>query len=209
MPAESGAAEAASSNKTAPTPDGAFCVVTERTCGGFAESGALECGPLKFELLPLDQSPANQSPATVWATSLDGAPIVSSKRLLVAHVTDAANSGAIFDGPEARSWMEQGSTPALVRRGRAALTLTLANPVNGVNSVNPANGVTPVNGVNPVNPISPTIPPSLPRVFRLSPAGHRVAEIPAAFDAASGRLSFIADTGYDLASATFFYEIVR
>ena len=34
--------------------DGAFRVVTDCTCGGFAESGALECGPLRFEIAGRD-----------------------------------------------------------------------------------------------------------------------------------------------------------
>ena len=46
-------------------------------------------------------------------------------------------------------------------------------------------------------------------VYRLSSSGARLAEIPASFDPATRRLSFTADTGYDSASATFFYEIVR
>ena len=174
-----------------PTPDGAFRVVTPRTCGGFAESGALDCGALRFEIADGGGSggatPRSLSPAAVWATSLDGAPLAESRRILVAHVTDAANTGAVFDGPEARSWLEQGTTPALVRRGRAAVALQLAAAAGSGGGE----------------------PPGRCRVFRLAPTGARLAEIPASFDPATGRLFFTADTGYDSASATFFYEIVR
>ena len=189
-----------------PTPDGAFRVVTPRTCGGFAESGALDCGALRFEIADAGGSGGNASrslfPAAVWATSLDGAPLVESSRILVAHVTDAANTGAVFDGPEARSWLEQGATPALVRRGKAKIEMTWV----------------PCPGTKPAAPDSSpfTLHSSLrggdgiaATVYRLSSSGARLAEIPASFDPATGRLSFTADTGYNSASATFFYEIVR
>ena len=105
-----------------------------------------------------------------------------SSRILVAHVTDAANTGAVFDGPESRSWLEQGTTPPLVRRGKARIELVFESEDSGRKT---------------------------PAVFRLSPTGHRAAEVAFSFDAASGRLSFTADTGCDPNSATLFYEIVR
>ena len=168
---------------------GSFRVVTPCTCGGFAESGALDCGALRFEIADAGGSGA-QPPAVcaaVWATALDGAPLAESRRILVCHVTDAANSGAVFDGPEARSWIEQGATPALVRRGRAAVALQIAAAGGSGGGE----------------------PPGRCRVFRLSPTGARVADVPSSLDPATGRLSFTADTGYDSASATCFYEIVR
>jgi hypothetical protein len=100
----------------------------------------------------------------------------------VAHVTDAANTGAVFDGPEARSWLEQGTTPALVRRGKACIELVVESEDGGR---------------------------EVPTVFRLNPTGHRVAKVASSFDTSSGRLSFTADTAYDPASATLYYEIVR
>ena len=164
---------------------GAFRVTTPRTCGGFAESGALDCGALRFEIADAGGSggnaPRSLVPAAVWATSIDGAPLAESSRILVAHVTDAANSGAVFDGPESRSWLEQGVPPALVRRGTARIELALAGVGDGIAAT----------------------------VYRLSPTGHRIAEVPASLDTASGRLSFTADTGHDAGSATLFYEIVR
>ena len=175
---------------------GSFRVVTERTCGGFAESGALDCGALRFEIC----APALQSagiPAAVWATSLDGAPLAASSRILVCHVTDAANTDAVFDGPEARSWQEQGTTPALVRRGRADIELAL-HPCTGTNS----SLVTRHSSLRGGDNVAAT-------VFRLSPTGTRLAEVPSSVDSATGYLSFTADTGYDSTSATFFYEIIR
>ncbi|MBR4613036.1 MAG: hypothetical protein IKO40_10015, partial [Kiritimatiellae bacterium] len=180
----------------------------------------IDTGPLSFEIcapaMPMADSSSTFSrsfdpskpdaatpvAASVWVSSLDGAPIASSKRLLVAHVTDAANSGAVFDGPEARSWMEQGATPALVRRGRATITLALEPHGSLV-----AASSTVSQGFDSSKPVAATSVAAT--VFRLSPTGHRVAAVPASFDPVSGKLSFTADTGYDPASATFFYEIVR
>ena len=189
-----------------PTPDGAFRVVTPRTCGGFSESGALECGALRFEIAEEGGSgggaPRSLVPAAVWATSLDGAPLAESSRILVAHVTDAANTGAVFDGPEARSWLEQGATPALVRRGKAKIEMTWG-PCSETNpSAQDSSLFTLHSSLRGGDGVAAT-------VYRLAPTGARLAEIPASFDPATRRLSFIADTGYDSASATFFYEIVR
>jgi hypothetical protein len=174
----------------APSADGTFRVITPRTCGGFAESGTHTAGPLRFELLEVGRNGDSSAlrsgtvaPATIWASSLDGKPIATSSRILVAHLTDAANTGAVFDGPEARSWLEQGTTPALVRRGRADVTLAF-------------------------NGGAGEMPPSF-AVFRLSPIGRRVAEVKSIWHQDSGRLSFTADTGHDPKSATLFYEIVR
>ena len=46
-------------------------------------------------------------------------------------------------------------------------------------------------------------------VYRLSPAGRRVGEVSAAYDPATGRLSFTARTDCDPSTATYLYEIVR
>ncbi len=192
-----------------PVTNGSFRVVTPRTCGGFAESGALECGALCFELLPPPQegqeAASHQSvcPAAIWATSLDGAPLAESRRILVAHVTDAANTGAVFDGPEARSWIEQGTTPPLVRRGRAEIALAL----NGGPETAPNTGTQDDHGVLDTA-YQTTAAPEF-SVCPLSSTGERRVPIPASFDPASGILRFSADTGRDPSCATLFYEIVR
>ena len=51
-------------------------------------------------------------------------------------------------------------------------------------------------------------PPSF-EVFRLSPSGHRIAEVPSAYDPATGALRFTARTDYDPSAATLYYEITR
>ena len=195
---------------------GSFAVVTSRTAGGFAESGALECGPLTFDLaLPGE---AQNRPAAVWASSLDGAPLEESRRILVAHVTDARNTGAVFDTDAARTWQKQGRTPALVRRGRATISLTLAGGAKAATrgaeagtggagaGIGGAKAAT--RGAEAGTGGAGAEPPSF-AIYRLSPAGTRLAAIPAAFDPAAGTLRFAADTAYDPAAATLFYEIVR
>ena len=97
---------------------GAFAVATERTAGGFAPEGDLSAGPVAFAL--------DGAPAAVWATSVDGAPIASSSRLLVSHVTDSKNTGARFDDAGCRVWLDFGTTPVLARRGAASVSVAVA-----------------------------------------------------------------------------------
>ena len=192
---------------------GAFIVDTPRTAGGFAPSGALDAGPLRFEIAGRD-GPALQDSAVataVWASSLDGKPLAESSRILVSHVTDSKNTGARFDDPACRIWLDYGTTPALMRRGRAAIELKLAlctgTEPGAQNSSLP-------DGDNHSSLV--TRHSSLPggalgaaRVFRLSLSGHRIAEVPSTYDAETGKFSFTADTAYDPAAATLYYEIVR
>jgi hypothetical protein len=211
--------------------DGAFRVVTDRTCGGFAESGALECGPLRFEIVESQKSKVKNLSATnhlslvtrhsslrggasvaatVWASSLDGAPLATSRRILLAHVTDAANTGAVFDGPEAHSWMEQGTTPALARRGRAGVELRFDNRELRAGKAGNDGAAGAANDDGAPRQMTKSLQGAAsPAVFRLSLTGLRIAEVPSTFDPAASTLSFTADTGYDPACATFFYEIVR
>ncbi|MBR0057012.1 MAG: hypothetical protein IJP66_06750, partial [Kiritimatiellae bacterium] len=214
VPATSSSPAAIDSNRLQSTAidsnRGSFSVVTPRTCGGFAESGALSCGPLSFEIVEGQRSKAGSpdstdlstfqpfnpstvrggrtapaTSATVWVSSLDGEPLATSSRILVAHVTDARNSGAVFDDDAARTWQKQGKTPALVRRGRANIELTFGAADGAVAQ-----------------------PPSF-AVFRLTSTGARAGEVPATWDKAAGALRFTADTAYDTDAATLFYEIVR
>ena len=150
-------------------------------------------------------------PTAVWASSLDGKPIAASSRILVSHVTDSKNTGARFDDPACRIWLDYGTTPALMRRGRAAIELTLA-PCAGTGP-DAQNSSLP-DGDNHSSLV--TRHSSLPggalgaaRVFRLSLTGHRIAEVPSIYDAETGKLSFTADTAYDPDAATLYYEIVR
>jgi hypothetical protein len=87
----------------APT-DGVLTIDTPRSAGGFANAGkAIDA-------------------------SLDGAPIKSSKRLLVTHLTDLQNTGAQY-GEGARQTLEVfGGPPHLVLDGSAKVHVALDDP---------------------------------------------------------------------------------
>ncbi|MBP5542441.1 MAG: hypothetical protein ILM98_00075 [Kiritimatiellae bacterium] len=105
---------------------GAMTLVTPRTCGGFAESGSIDAGPLKVEILPLDQSSANPRPvpATVWVTSLDGAPVASSSRLLLVHLTDVQGDGREYADDTCTLLLKWGRN-CLIEVGEADVELRL------------------------------------------------------------------------------------
>ena len=158
--------------------------------------------------------------ATVWASSLDGEPLPTSSRILVTHLTDVQNSGIRYGDAARTILLDWGGLPHLAENGSAEIELAVGtlgdranlansanlvngvNDANGANDANDANGANGANGANDVNGANFTI-------YRLSSSGHRLAEIPASFDPATGRLRFIARTDYDPVVATLFYEIVR
>ena len=86
---------------------GAMTLVTPRLCGGFAESGRIDAGPLSFEIAERPSSTNYSSlvtrhsslrcgdpiATTLWVSSLDGAPVASSSRLLLVHLTDVQGDG--------------------------------------------------------------------------------------------------------------------
>ena len=98
---------------------GAFTIATPRTCGGFAERGVIETEAFTAEL--------HEAPATVWASSLDGAPLAESSRILVTHLTDVQNSETAYADAELRVLLDWGRLPHLMRNGRAACSLRVAD----------------------------------------------------------------------------------
>jgi len=89
---------------------------TPATAGGCGPDGAIiTAGPLRVQL--------RGAPATVWVSSLDGRPLTSSHRLLVAHLTDLQNSDARFAEAGRRTLLAWGHLPHLVRAGRAEIVL--------------------------------------------------------------------------------------
>ena len=98
---------------------GAFTIDTPRTCGGFAPSGTIAAGPLTATL--------GGVAATVWASSLDDAPVATSRRILLSHLTDVQGDGTKFAGPERTILLGYGKG-ALVRNGTAKVALALAEP---------------------------------------------------------------------------------
>ena len=125
---------------------GTFTVNTPHTAGGFAEKGSLEAGPLRFKIIESQKSKVespsepnhsslvtrhsslgggNSVAATVWASSLDGRPLVESRRILVSHLTDLCNEGQTFEDSTFRVLLKWGHLPHLVRAGRAEISLAL------------------------------------------------------------------------------------
>ena len=182
---------------------GALTVVTPRTCGGFAESGRIEAGPLSFEILgcnnpvPQDNSATNHSslvarhsslrggrsaPTTLWVSSLDGAPIKRSSRLLLTHLTDVQGEGVRYADDSRTILLKWGKAP-LIEVGVAEVTLKFAAEDAGAASVD--------GGC---------------RVFALDTAGNRVAEVPFSFADSALRFRIRTD-GPE--GGRIHYEIVR
>ncbi len=196
--------------------DGTFLIDTPRTCGGFAESGAHTAGPLRFEIARRDDpapqdSTTNHPPyrgtrcATVWVSSLDGKPIATSSHLLLTHLTDMQNSGIKYADPALTTLQNWGELPHLMRRGAAEIELSLSRKA----ALNAAKGGD-LSGEAALKGGKPAC-----RVYRLSPGGRRLAEVPAELAGRDGPapkecyLRFTARTDYDPSSATYLYEIVR
>jgi hypothetical protein len=179
---------------------GTLAVVTPRTCGGFAPSGRLDAGPLSFAIAPFQggnaadfQPPRGDLngkaefnpvvvPTTLWVSSLDGAPIQRSSRLLLTHLTDVQGEGARYADDTRTILLKWGKAP-LVEAGEAEVTLKFA--AEGAEAASVDGGC---------------------RVFALDTAGNRVAEIPFSF--ADGALRFrIRTDGPE--GGRIHYEIVR
>jgi hypothetical protein len=105
--------------------DAVLTIDTPRDAGGFAEVGKT-----------IDATGAGvriegvTTAATIFVSSLDGAPIRESKRLLVTHLTDLQNSGAKFAEGARQTLEAWGNVPYLVRDGAATLRLTLKDPAS-------------------------------------------------------------------------------
>lgn len=98
---------------------GSFTVDTPRTCGGFAPDGLIDAGALRVTICG--------APAAVWASSLDGAPIPQSGRVLLTHVTDVQGEGTVFADERMKTTLKWGGRP-LARIGSADISLALADP---------------------------------------------------------------------------------
>ena len=97
---------------------GAFSVSTALTAGGFTENGKLMAGAIA--------ALCDKGPVAVWATSVDGEKLASSKRILVAHLTDLANDGDTYEDESRTMLLRWGSPMAyLVRAGVARIALAI------------------------------------------------------------------------------------
>lgn len=99
---------------------GTFTLKTPRTCGGFAEQGKIDAETFSCVI--------SGTPATVWVSALDQEPIRTSSRLLLTHLTDVQNSEIVFAEQSRKTLLDWGRLPHLVRKGQAAITLSLKAP---------------------------------------------------------------------------------
>ena len=99
---------------------GSFTINTPKTCGGFAESGEIDAGPLSVKI--------SGSPSTVWVSALDKDPVTKSSRLLLTHLTDVQNTGEKYAGRSRQILLAHGGLPHLVHVGQAHVELALEKP---------------------------------------------------------------------------------
>lgn len=93
------------------------------TAGGYAPAGKTIDAPqggVKVTILG--------SGATLWVSALDREPIVSSRRLLVTHLTDLQNSEVKYAELARQTLLDWGHMPQLVRNGQAETSIKLENP---------------------------------------------------------------------------------
>ena len=132
---------------------GTLAIDTPRTCGGFAESGRIDAGPLSFEIVGDSgaEPPLSAVPATLWVSSLDGEPVSSSSRLLLVHLTDVQGEGTRYADESRTVLLKWGGAP-LVEAGAALVELRF-DPCEGT-----------------------------PAVFALDTAGNRTGVVPSRFE---------------------------
>lgn len=101
---------------------GALTIKTPRTVGGFSpqSDGRIVASPLAVTL--------KGSKAAVWVSSLTEAPITSSKRLLLTHLTEQQMSGTLFADSRADLMMRRGTGPMALRNGSAQIELAVEKP---------------------------------------------------------------------------------
>lgn len=69
--------------------------------------------------------------STVSVHAFDDRPLGTSRDILLFHLTDALNSGTVFQNEEARLILDNGSLPLLAARGRAEIALNVDPEASG------------------------------------------------------------------------------
>ncbi len=105
---------------------GSMTLVSPRTCGGFAESGTINGGPLSFSVCT-NATMRRAVPTTLWVSTLDGKAIRESLRMLLTHLTDVQGGGAKF-ADEVRTILLKWGRGCFVEAGAADVSLRLAEP---------------------------------------------------------------------------------
>lgn len=100
---------------------GVIEVETDRTAGLAGPAGSKTAGAcLSAEL--------KKTFGSLWASSLDGRPLRSSRRILLTYVTDVQNTGETFADTSMLVLRAWGGLPHLARNGSAHVRMNLANP---------------------------------------------------------------------------------
>ena len=99
--------------------DGAITVDAPCTSGGVAERGIIMAGALAADI--------GEGFASVWATTLDGLPFAATRRILLSHLTDVQNEGAVFDDDGLSVQLLGGGVRRMMRNGRARMSLAVAS----------------------------------------------------------------------------------
>ncbi len=100
--------------------DTTFRVVTPKTEAFVLPQGGNMAGNI--------MSVKNRKVNAVFAiAAVDGQPLKSSERMLLAHMTENRNVGGEYVAPEMSIWTKEGTTEIVVRRGIAEIELALPN----------------------------------------------------------------------------------
>jgi hypothetical protein len=93
---------------------------TPNTAGGYAPQGeTVATAAVRIRI--------DETDATVWVSSMDGKPIGESGRLILCHLTDLQNSGAMFAEQARKTLYYWGDLPHLVRAGSATVRITMSS----------------------------------------------------------------------------------
>ncbi len=93
-----------------------FSIDTPRTAGGYAPAGS----SIRTEAVTVTLA---ETGAAVWVSSLDDNPVSKSRLLLVTHITDQPNSGAVHVEQARRFPAARGDSPRLVHTGQAVVRI--------------------------------------------------------------------------------------
>ena len=149
--------------------NGVFTVASPRTCGGFSDGAEIRAGALAAQ---------PDSFAAIWASTLDGKPFDTTRRILVTHMTDVRQTDMEFEekGDAGRDLIGWGRLPHLIRAGKADIALRVT--------------------------------PGKWAVFALNPDGTRAAQIPCTATNDDGLFRFEADIARDPTNPSWLYECV-
>ncbi len=98
---------------------GSFSVVSSKTCGGFSESGSIKANFIEVSL-------DDKKPVAVWVSSLDGATLASSDKILLTHLTDVRSDGARYENESCSTILAWGHGYCM-RESYAKVILRCAN----------------------------------------------------------------------------------